>query len=495
VAPTLPPAPALTRRSFLAAGAAAAASALLPGCTGAPRRPDLLLLLTDDQHHRAIGYASGGRVRTPALDALARDGTIFENAYASALPCAPARGCLLTGRYRWAQAPNDVTLRLAPDEWTFARALRQAGYRTGLVGKMHMNPMRAEIGFEEALYSEHAMRRRVAAGEPREDDYERWLAGFGLEDWQNTRRVPARFRAQFADFERHHGAQVWPYEERLHPISWVRDRAVEFLDAHAGGAEPFCLVVSFRHPHGPFNPAERFLALYDPASVEIPRDRWTDMKDMPPRLRDQDKRGWFPRDAFPEAVLRRVFACYHALVTQIDDAIGGLLRHVDRGRTLVFYTSDHGEYLGHRGRIGKSPWTPFEDLARVPLFAAGAGVPAGRVVKAPVAHVDLAASFLHAAGSPAPAALNGIPLQRHFDEAAAPAPRTLHCHGNFLMTRRGPLKYFRRPDGSESMLFDLASDPGELVNLASHAERRAEIAELASEMDRVYGAPRRPSPG
>jgi arylsulfatase A-like enzyme len=485
----------MDRREFLAASAAAAAAAWLPGCARVSRRPNLLLILTDDQHHRAIGYASAGKVRTPELDALARAGTIFENAYASALPCAPARGCLLTGRYRWARAPNDVTLRLSPDEWTFARALQQAGYRTGLVGKMHLNPMRAQIGFAESLYSEHAMRRLVAAGEPVQDDYERWLAGFGLEDWQNTRRVPARFREQFADFERHHGAQVWPYEERLHPISWVRDRAIEFLAAKASGKAPFCLAVSFRYPHGPFNPAERFAALYDPADVEIPSDHWTDMAEMPPRLRAQDARGWYPRDAFPERVLRRLFASYYALVTQIDDAVGGLMRHVDRERTLVVFSSDHGDYLGHRGRIGKSPWTPFEDLARVPLFAVGAGVPAGRVVQAPVAHVDLATTFLDAAQGEAPAGLDGLPLQRHFGGSGPGAERTLHCHGNFLMTRRGSLKFYRRPDGSERMLFDLASDPGELVNLASQPQWRSEQAELAREMERVYGAPARPAPG
>jgi hypothetical protein len=69
---------------------------------------------------------------------------------------------------------------MSPSEWTWARALRNAGYQTALIGKMHMNPMRSEIGFAQSLYSEHAMRRRVAPGEPMRDDYESWLAGFGL---------------------------------------------------------------------------------------------------------------------------------------------------------------------------------------------------------------------------------------------------------------------------------------------------------------------------
>jgi arylsulfatase A-like enzyme len=169
------------------------------------------------------------------------------------------------------------------------------------------------------------------------------------------------------------------------------------------------------------------------------------------------------------------------------------VRLVDTSRTLVVFTSDHGDYLGHRGRIGKSPWIPFEDLARVPFFAFGGGVPEGRVVQLPVAHVDLAATFLRAAGIEAPPVLDGVPLQRHFAEPGSAAERVIHCHGELLMTRRGSLKYFRGESGRDEMLFDLANDPGELVNLASHPDRRSDLAVLSSDMQRVYGPPRSPS--
>jgi choline-sulfatase len=478
----------LDRREFLAAGAAAAAGALLGGCRPGVRAPNLLLVLTDDQHHHAIGYASAGSVRTPQLDRLARAGTIFETAHASALPCAPARGCLLAGRYRWPRT-GEAVRRLRPGEWTFARALAHAGYHTGLVGKMHMKPMRADIGFQQAEYSEHAIGRRVGPGQPFEDDFERWLAGFGLEDWQDTRRIPPAFRDSYAEFERNHGAQPWPYAQRFHPISWVRDRAIAYLGERAARAEPFCLVVSFRYPHGPFNPSQRFAALYDPAAVELPTDHWTDMEGLPPSLRAFADIGWYPRDAFAEPVLRRVLAYYYALVTQIDDAVGAVLRHVDLSRTLVVFTSDHGDYLGERGRIGKHPWLPFEPLVRVPLFAAGAGVPAGQVVTAPVAHVDLAPTFLRAAGVPVPPELDGIALQRYWTEPGFGGRRAVFCHGTFLMTRRGPLKYFRSLAGDSEMLFDLAHDPGELVNLAGQPAWSERRAALAAELDRVYAPP------
>jgi choline-sulfatase len=479
---------ALDRRGFLAASALAAAGLWLPAGCGRARRPNFVVLFTDDQHHEAIGYASGGRIQTPHLDALARAGTIFRTAYANALPCAPSRGSLLSGRYFFPQTAGEKVARLRPGSWTWARALRDAGYRTGLVGKLHMNPVRADQGFTRALYSEHAMGRRVAPGEPVQDDYERWLAGFGLEDWQNTRRVPAAFRGRFESFERNHGAQLWPYDERYHPISWTRDRSIEFLDEARRAQEPFCLVVSFRYPHGPFNPVQRFAARYDPADVEVPKDAWDAMQGLPRSLALLTRRGFHPRDSLPEDVVRRVLAFYFALVSQIDEAVGALAEHVRLEDTLVLFTSDHGEYLGQRGRIGKHPWVPFEQLARVPFFAAGAGVPAGLTLEAPIGLVDVAPTLLASAGAAAPPALSGLPLQRYLAQPDYGADRVIYCRGQFHMLRRGSQKYMRGRHTDEEMLFDLASDPGEWVNLARTPAWRAARLELAAELDRVLAS-------
>jgi arylsulfatase A-like enzyme len=466
------------RREFVKTSALTVASALLPsGCSESREsklrsdRPNLLFVLTDDQNFEAIGYASGGRVITPNLDRMAAQGTIFETAYCNAMPCTPSRGTLMSGLHwnRWKRTGSHDSARLLPGEWTWAHALREADVATALIGKMHFAPMRADHGFEHAEYCESRHRRIVAPGQPVEDDYERWLSGFGLKDPQAP------------------GLRVWPYDDKYHPISWTRDRAIAYLEGRERNDRPFCLTVSFRNPHAPYVPGRSFAALYDPASIEIPRDAWDDMEGLPEKLRVWNDYGWFPRAQFTEPFLQRRFAYYYALITQIDDAVGAILRHVNLEDTLVLFTSDHGLYLGHRGRVGKHPFLPFEMVGRVPFVACGYGVSEGVKLDQPVGLIDLAPTLLTAAGLEVPPALDGWPLQDYFRDPAHGADRPLFCWGltDFNMTRRGSAKYFRSHDRSEEMLFDLSTDPGELRNLAGAPEWRELKSALAREMDAV----------
>lgn len=466
------------RRQFLKVGAAAAAGVLLPAGCRADRRPNLLLILTDDQAFDAIGYASGSSVITPNLDRLASQGAIFDAGYCNAMPCTPSRGCLMSGLHwhRWAPLEKTAAYNLEPGEWTWARALRRAGYATALVGKMHFRPMRADHGFQWAEYCEHQFSRVVASGASPMDDYEQWMAARGLQDPHATMRL-------------------WPHDPETHPVSWVRDRAIHYL--REVSREPFSLTVSFRHPHPPFDPVPSFARLYDPRSIEIPTDHWLDMKNHPSRLEVFDGEGFYPRESKARWFLKRRFAYYFALVTQVDQAVGEIVKHVDLAKTLVIFTSDHGVYLGRRGRIGKHPLIPFDAVARIPLFACGHGVPAGARIANPVGLIDLAPTFLRAAGIGVPGDLDGEPLQRYFADPSYGGERALFSWGinGFNMVRRGSYKYFRsHPNGhggpaTEEMLFDLARDPGELDNRASDGSLEPTRKQLARAIDAVESRP------
>jgi arylsulfatase len=468
------------RRSFLRTGALAVASALVPSIAcgpnesprGGSRRPNILFIITDDQRYESIGYAEGSVVRTPHLDRIAASGMIFDAAYCNALTCNPSRGSIMSGLHwhRFRHANKSKSSHLLAGEWTWAHALRANGYRTGLVGKMHFTPMRAVHGFEHTEYCEHQFSRVIPRGMPFHDDYERWLSGFGLKD-------------------PHQSMQLWPHDARFHPISWVRDRSIAYLEASKRASEPFCLTASFRYPHPPFDPPRSFAQLYDPRSIEVPTDAWRDMENLPPRLARLDGKGWFPRESKTVNFLRRRFSHYYALITQIDDAVGSIMEHVDLANTLVIFTSDHGVYLGHRGRIDKEPFVPFDDIARVPLFACGYGVPAGRRVANPVGLVDLAPTFLAAAGIEVPEPLDGIPLQNYFDDPTYGADRSVYCTGltMFNMLRRGQHKYFQSHDHTESMLFDLTNDPRELRNLARDPHWSEAKGSLAEQYGEVQG--------
>lgn len=467
----------IDRRTFLARLAAGAV--LLPAACSQPRpvtRPNLLLIMTDDQSWDSIGYASDGHVHTPNLDRLARQGMIFERGHCSSMPCIASRSSMMSGlhhhRWRHGGIPNGG---LRQGEWTWAHALRTAGYHTALVGKMHFSPRHGQQGFDVMELC---------------DPWPGPLPGRPLDDWEQWLQREKVFDAWVENLPLGTDVRTWALPIRYHRISWVTDRAIELLDAQRGGSTPSAMVVSYLAPHPTYDPAEPFASMYDPERVALPDEHWLDMRAMPGSLRAMSRP--FERRPASERAIATVVAAVRALVSQVDDAVGRLLEHVDLSTTLVVFVSDHGDYLGRRGQMWKAPTIPFEALARIPFFAVGSGVPAGTRHAAPVSLVDLAPTFLEAAGIPVPADLDGRPLQECFRAPTSGEGRTIYCFGagGFDMVQRGDVKYFRAHQGSDEMLFDLSSDPGELVNLAGEEGRRNDLEALRREMDLVLNRPR-----
>lgn len=466
----------IDRRTFLAGLAAGAAA--FPASCSRPRqatRPNLLLIMTDDQSWDSIGYASGARVHTPNLDRLARQGMIFESGHCSSMPCIASRSSMMSGlhhhRWRHGGIPNSG---LRQGEWTWAHALRSAGYHTALIGKMHFSPRHAQHGFDVMELC---------------DPWPGPLPGRPLDDWEKWLVREKVFDAWVASLPTGTDVRTWALPLRYHRISWVTDRAIELLEERRGAATPYAMVVSYLAPHPTYDPGEPFAALYDPADVALPQEHWLDMQGMPRPLRDIQRP--FERHGASDRTIATVVAAVRALVSQVDDAVGRLTEHVDLANTLVVFASDHGDYLGKRGQMWKAPTLPFEALSRIPFFAVGSGVPAGTRQPYPVSLVDLAPTFLEAAGVPIPSDLDGRPLQESFRSPPSGAGRAIYCFGpaGFDMVQRASVKYFRGRQGSDEMLFDLANDPGELVNLVGERARQGDLEALRHEMDLVLNKP------
>jgi uncharacterized sulfatase len=490
-----PKLPAVTRRDVLKTGTLAAAGALLPlACDWADppgsseARPNLVLFMTDDQSWDSIGYETP-QVETPHLDNLAHRGMIFRAGHCAAIPCIPSRASTMSGLYhhRWERGPQYGLGRgLKEGTWTWAHALREAGYRTGLFGKMHFRPLRAGHGFDVMQLCDHNLRWEKTQGDPRwRDDYTEWMKAQGREelvDPETGTKIP---NGAMQGFE-------WPHPIDMHPISWVRDRAIEFVQEPAGEGRPFAAIVSFRFPHTPYIPAEPFASMYDPESIEMPVERWEDMEGYVPGLDFEPNRLFNRAGRLPaKPHYQRQVAKYWGLVSQIDAAVGSVVEHLDPSNTLVLFTSDHGGYLGKRGRSLKMPTVPFEALTRVPCFAMGRGVPAGAVYENPVSLVDVAPTFLRAAQLAIPDDLDGRPLQNCFRDPTSGGERPIFCFGGygFDTVQVGRIKYFRHRDRSDEMLFDLESDPGEWKNLAGDPKWAAARKHLARELDAILSKP------
>jgi arylsulfatase len=429
-----------------------------------PKRPNLLLVMTDQQRADSVGYAHevGGVARgsdTPHLDGLAHRGVIFDAAYSASTVCVPARSALLTGIFDERLPRVSGGIALKEGYWTIAHAMARAGYETGLFGKMHFAPIHARHGFQVVRSCEHLGRTAGYAPEDM-DDYGRWLESQGLDD------------------PREPGATSFPYEEELHPSHWITDQAIDFLEKRRG-SDPFFAIVSYTGPHAPYDAPQRYQDMYQWETETIPGDGFEVNQDLPEVFRrafvppaGEDS---FPRryvSALPPERVKRTLAAIRAMVRQIDDQVVRLVSQVSLDDTIVFFTSDHGDYGGHRGLMGKVPWLPFDDLAKVPFFALGTGVEGRRRVGAPVQSCDFAATCLELAGLKPPAQLDTESLASVLRGAPEDADREVFCARSvgWPMIRRGGLKMLGHWMGVEMMglevMYDVESDPGETKNLA-----------------------------
>lgn len=460
--------------------------------------------MTDQQRHDQVGFASDGFFETPALDALARRGVVFRNAYSAGATCVPARIGLMTGIQPRRLPRQSGTIALQEGVWTIAHALRASGYDTALIGKMHFTPMHASHGFDVMRTSEHLNANPHALrpdGSPDLDDYHSWLVGLGLARWQEPFEVGA---PPVVEPVRPPGTGRSPFPYRLehHATTWIENEVCSYLEQRRGD-RPLFLVVSFPHPHPPLNPLGRYASQYDEAEIELPPDGFEVNEGLPEAfgsaLRAGTGRfgGWRVHD-HGEAALRSRVTKGRALVRHIDDAIGRLLDRFPMDRTVVAFTSDHGDYAGHRGLAGKVPWIPFDDLVRVPLVLAGAGIASGREVTSLVQSSDLPVTFCDMAAVELPAPIEEFdsrPLtpftgaEPGVDDPDRPA--LFLYNSGWPGARLRSLKLIcHRPSGSR-VLFDLDADPHESVNLTEDSGYRSELAELE---ELVETSLRRPPP-
>ena len=439
-------------------------------------KPNILMIMTDEQRADSMGYVRNEPSDTPNLDLMARGGVIFENAYSSSTSCVPARASLMTGLLHHrvstvephgrVSTPNGLAVK--PGHWTIARALRDAGYQTALFGKMHFYPIRADHGFDVMHTCEH-----LPAGYERnaQDDYREWLTSTGRKDDRFYRAsIPKPF----------------PYEAEYHPTSWIKQRSMDFFE-NRDSSRPYFAVISFTAPHTPYDPPEPYASMYRPEDQELPDSDIEINAGLPGPFRRAALESNGGKFFAPlrvtdrtEAHVREVLAAIRASIRCIDDAIGEIMTKVDLGNTIVFFLSDHGDYGGHRGFLGKIPWIPFDDLAKVPFFAVGAGVAGGRRIREPVQSFDYVSTALDCAAVARPAAdMDSVSLLPVLEGGEADGERPVFCSTTegWPMIRRGRFKDIWHSGYNVHALFDLEADPRESTNLAEDPAHAALLEE------------------
>jgi len=332
------------------------------------KQPNILFICSDEQSPRTVGCYGADFMRTPNIDRLARQGTLFENAYCAFPLCVPGRNALMTGQPCHKIKAYDIGSPLASDLPTWAHMLAREGYRTPLYGKMHFLGADQLHGFDE---HRHEMQHGIGGF--------RWG-----EETGNGNAYPMFTKIYFTDSLQLDGRMDYNFTHD----TGSRDSAVAFLDARKGDTAPFCLTVSFNYPHYPMVVDREVFESYAGANIPPPvTGGWRH-----PRNDHMADNVWgFNRMTGEETRIARQAYC--AMGTMLDTWIGDVMAALDRSghaeNTIIIYTTDHGDMWGEHGMWCKNCF--YEDSARVPFIisAPGLGIRSGDRISAPVSHLDL----------------------------------------------------------------------------------------------------------
>jgi choline-sulfatase len=429
-------------------------------------KPNVLFLLSDEHSFRFLGREAAESPRanlyenvvTPALDRLASGGTLFADAYCQMPLCTPSRISLLTGlepRSCGAWSNGSV---LRPELPTMGSVFGDAGYRTALIGKMHLGGRPQFAGFQNRPYGD--------------------LTGKTGHQWE-----PIDLEVRHSMRQRTAGAGVTGIPESLlqeqvtaqETVAWIREQ-------EAQSDQPWFALASFSRPHFPLTAPRRWIDHY--SSTEVSSPMFGATGDAFAHAMSRGMRAGFQADAISEDEQQSARAAYFSCVSYLDEVIGDLLSRLAGSgsleNTIIVYTSDHGEMAGEHGVWWKNGW--YEACTRVPLILStpqqrAGGHGAGNRCSTPVGLIDLLPTLCSLSGVPTPSGLAGRDISPAIaGELLEDVP--VSCDSltarwgagtEFRSVRYGDFKYIRFRDATP-LAFNIATDPGEQHNLLSDAE-------------------------
>jgi choline-sulfatase len=419
-------------------------------------RPNILILMVDQLNGTLFPDGPADWLHAPNLKALAERSTRFQNAYTASPLCAPGRASFMSGQLPSRTGVYDNAAEFASSIPTYAHHLRRAGYQTCLSGKMHFVGPDQMHGFEQRLTTDI------------------YPADFG---WTPDYRKPGeRIDWWYHNMGSVTGAGVAEITNQMEYDDDVAHQAEQKLYDLARGhdARPWCLTVSFTHPHDPYVARKRYWDLYEDCAHLQPQVPALDYADHDPHAqRIFDANDWRNFDISDDDITQSRRA-YFANISYLDDKIGGILNVLETTRqdAIIVFVSDHGDMLGERGLWFKMNF--YEGSARVPLMIAAPGMTAG-AISDPVSTIDLCPTLCDLAGvsmaevmpwtdgeSLVPLARGTARISPVMMEYAAEASIS-----PLIALRQGRWKYTNCALDPEQ-LFDLDADPQERANLAEN---------------------------
>ncbi|MCF1482261.1 MULTISPECIES: choline-sulfatase [Rhizobium/Agrobacterium group] len=421
-------------------------------------RANILIIMVDQLNGTLFADGPADWLHAPHLKALAARSARFQNNYTSSPLCAPARASFMAGQLPSRTQVYDNAAEYVSSIPTYAHHLRRAGYYTALSGKMHFVGPDQLHGFEERLTTDI-----YPADFGWTPDYRK--PGERIDWWyHNLGSVTGAGVAEITNQMEYDDEVAFLANQKLYHLSRENDDA---------NRRPWCITVSFTHPHDPYVARKQYWDLYEDSNHLLP-DVGV-LADQDPHSKRLIHACDYDNFNVTEEDIRRSRRAYFANISYIDDKVGELIDTLTRTRmldnTTILFCSDHGDMLGERGLWFKMNF--FEGSARVPLMVAGPGIAPGLHL-APTSNLDVTPTLCDLAGISMDEIMpwtDGMSLKGMIGGEARAAPVLMEyaAEGSYapmVCIREGQWKYVHcvlDPD----QLFDLESDPQELTNLAA----------------------------
>ena len=449
-------------------------------------RPNIIFIFADDYAFWAFGANGHPAVKTPNLDRLAGEGTVFSNAYIQGgwhgAICVASRAMLNTGRFLW-NSKNEMDRGIAkqnnslnPEQREryesnfWSRLLHDGGYETYFAGKWHVD---GNCVSAQQIFDHTGIVRNGGMPPTVDSSYNRSLEG-EADAWSPA---DPKFNGHWT------GGQHW--------AEALADSAMEMVGTAAKSDKPFFMYLAFNSPHDPRQAPQEFLDMYPQEQMDVPpnflpENPFKNPMGCPATLRDE-KLAPFPRTEYAVRVQRRE---YYAIISHMDVQVGRILAALDksgkRENTYIIFSADNGLAMGSHGLFGKQ--SMFEHSLKVPLIITGPGLPKQNRISMPVYMQDIMPTTLEMAGKKVPEYVQFkslLPLLRNEQTEQYSSIYAAYQQQSQRMVRRGDFKLIAYPTAKTVLLYNIKNDPYEITNLAIQPEYAQTIKELIAELQRL----------
>ncbi|PCJ57085.1 MAG: sulfatase [Planctomycetota bacterium] len=450
---------------------------------------NIILIQTDQQRRDTLSCYGNEITHTPAIDELAKKGTVFENAFTPSPICAPARAALLTGKL---PSHNGILINsesgvpagrdFKKSYQTYSQCLTEKKYQCHHIGKWHIGTKDTpqDYNFEGVFYPGY--------GYPsNHEHYLNYLKTLGLDGFILEKEVYSTFK----DGEQRALLSAIQTGGKEASVPWyLCNQTLDAIDIGAKSDQPFFVSCNFWGPHVPYIIPEEYADMYDPKDMIKPPSFHDDLKNKP-RVQQEMKEYWGVQDLEWEDWAKLTSANY-GYISLIDKQVDRILKHLEQlnitEETAIIFTTDHGGMVGSHGLCDKGPYL-YDDICRVPLITYLPQQKPEQRINADVYTMDLMPTFIELADGDTPEdidALSLLPLINGTKEILRDEPMYIEFYGHQVsvmqkLLRTKEWKYiFNGQEFDE--YYDLINDPHEMINEINNPNFKSEIQHARDQM-------------